>query len=170
MLQTINLTNKKVLTINEQALSDRWIECDLLWFKPDNIQGSIDEYFSRISHLYGNSLGEKGIVLNPGWMFDLVACWTGDLDAKLILPTYKMPGHQYPAWTGKKFRELVTRIKKSASKYGFPNFKVALWFWGGPKLYDLEISEWKERHPETYSNWSVQYKIPLKADKYIYAV
>ena len=162
--------NKKVLTRNEQALSDRWIECDLLWFKPDNIQGSIDEYFSRISPLYGNSLGEKGIVLNPGWMFDLVACWTGDLDAKLILPTYKMPGHQYPAWTGKKFRELVTRIKKSASKYGFPNFKVAVWFWGGPKLYDLEISEWKERHPETYSNWSVQYKSPLKADKHTYAV
>ena len=51
-----------VTSKSELALEDRWIECDLLWFKPDNIQGSIDEYFSRISPLYGNSLGEKGIV------------------------------------------------------------------------------------------------------------
>ena len=161
---------KLALTNDEQALSDRWIECDLLWFKPNDIKGSVDEYFSRINPLYGNTSGEKGIVLNPGWMFDMVACWTGDIDAQLILPTYKMPGHRYPPWTGKEFRELVTTIKKSASKYGFFDFKVAIWFWGGPTLYDLEVSEWKDRHPETYPIYNVRYQSPLKADKYRYAV
>ena len=104
---------------SELALEDRWIECDLLWFKPDDIKGSVDEYFSRIIPLYGNFRGQKGIVLNPGWMFDMVACWTGNLDDQLILPTFEMPGHKYLPWTGKEFRELVTTIKDSASKYGF---------------------------------------------------
>ena len=30
---------------SEFALEDRWIECDLLWFKPNDIKGSVDEYF-----------------------------------------------------------------------------------------------------------------------------
>ena len=155
---------------SELALKDRWIECDLLWFKPNNIMSSVDEYFSRISPLYGNKEGEKGIVLNPGWMFDMVACWTGNLDDQLILPTFNMPGHQYLPWTGKEFRELVKTIKNSASKYGFKDFKVAIWFWGGPQLYDLEKSEWKERHPETYPVYNLRYQSPLKGDKHTYAV
>ena len=155
---------------SELALEDRWIECDLLWFKPSNIKGSVDEYFSRISPLYGNLRGEKGIVLNPGWMFDMVACWTGNLDDQLILPTFKMPGHQYLPWTGKEFKELVATIKNSASKYGFYNFKVAIWFWGGPQLYDLKISEWKERHPETYPVYNLRYQSPLNGDKHSYAM
>ena len=155
---------------SEQALKDRWIECDLLWFKPNDIEKSVDEYFSRISPLYGNIAGEKGIVLNPGWMFDMVACWTGNLDDQLILPTFNMPGHQYLPWTGKEFRELVKTIKNSASKYGFKDFKVAIWFWGGPQLYDLEKSEWKERHPETYPVYNLRYQSPLKGDKHTYAV
>ena len=92
--QNTNINN------SELALQDRWIECDLLWFKPNDIKGSVDKYFSRISPLYGKGDGEKGIVLNPGWMFDMVACWTGNLDDQLILPTFKMPGHQYLPWTG----------------------------------------------------------------------
>ena len=155
---------------SEQALKDRWIECDLLWFKPNDIEKSVDEYFSRISPLYGNIAGEKGIVLNPGWMFDMVACWTGNLDDQLILPTFNMPGHQYLPWTGKEFKELVKTIKNSASKYGFNDFKVAVWFWGGPQLYDLEKSEWKERHPETYPVYNLRYQSPLKGDKHTYAV
>jgi len=155
---------------SEQALKDRWIECDLLWFKPNDIEKSVDEYFSRISPLYGNIAGEKGIVLNPGWMFDMVACWTGNPDDQLILPTFNMPGHQYLPWTGKEFRELVKTIKISASKYGFKDFKVAIWFWGGPQLYDLEKSEWKERHPETYPVYNLRYQSPLKGDKHTYAV
>jgi hypothetical protein len=162
--QNLNLSN------SEQALEDRWIECDLLWFKPNDIRGSVDDYFSRISPLYGNINGEKGIVLNPGWMFDMVACWTGNLDDQLILPTFSMPGHQYSSWTGKEFRELVKTIKSSASKYGFNDFKVAIWFWGGPQLYDLEKSEWKDRHPETYPVYNLRYQSPLKGDKYTYAV
>ncbi len=155
---------------SEFALEDRWIECDLLWFKPNDIKGSVDEYFSRISPLYGNVEGEKGIVLNPGWMFDMVACWTGNLDDQLILPTFKMQGHQYLPWTGKEFKELVKTIKISALKYGFNDFKVAIWFWGGPQLYDLERSEWKERHPETYPVYNLRYQSPLKGDKHTYAM
>ena len=99
----------------------------------------------------------------------MVACWTGNLDDQLILPTFKMPGHQYLPWTGREFRELVTTIKKSALNYGLNDFKVAIWFWGGPQLYDLEISQWKERHPETYPIYNLRYQSPLKGDKYIYA-
>ncbi len=161
--QNTNINN------SELALQDRWIECDLLWFKPNDIKGSVDKYFSRISPLYGKGDGEKGIVLNPGWMFDMVACWTGNLDDQLILPTFKMPGHQYLPWTGREFRELVTTIKKTALNYGFNDFKVAIWFWGGPQLYDLKISQWKERHPETYPIYNLRYQSPLKGDKHVYA-
>ena len=44
---------------SELALQDRWIECDLLWFKPNDIEGSVDKYFSRISPLYGNGGGDN---------------------------------------------------------------------------------------------------------------
>ena len=80
-------------------MTDRWIECDLLWFKPDDIQGRVDAYFDRIGPLYASAPGEKGVFLNMGWRIDPAICWTGNLDDRLAIVRYgnKRPACNYPA-------------------------------------------------------------------------
>jgi len=152
-----------------KTLKDTWSECDLMWFKPNNIQGSVIDFFDRYTTFYQDVTGEKGLILNTGWMLSPIACWTGTLSDKMFIPTFNV--HPYPVWTYQNLKDLVSTLKSEASKRGIPNFKVGVWLFGWSNIYKNSNDEWKTRHSESYSkvtSW-VDYNATLKSDNNKYA-
>jgi hypothetical protein len=65
---------------------DRWMEVDLFWFERTNMKESSDKFWSRMSPLFEDIAGEKGIIINIGWLMDYLLEWNGDLNSRIPLP------------------------------------------------------------------------------------
>ena len=78
-------------TINK----DRWMEVDLFWFERTNMKESSDKFWETISPLYEDIGGEKGIIINIGWLMDFVLEWNGDLNSRIPLPENMMIDNQF---------------------------------------------------------------------------
>ncbi len=70
----------------EQISADRWIEIDLYWFDYNDMEGSCEEFWERYYPMFKNIAGWKGVILNVGWLMDIVYEWQGDLDKEIALP------------------------------------------------------------------------------------
>jgi hypothetical protein len=66
--QILPVKANMVALTSVKSLQDEWTECDLMWFKPDNIKGSVALFFDRYVPLYKDVMGEKGLILNTGWL------------------------------------------------------------------------------------------------------
>jgi hypothetical protein len=170
---TLTVHSGMIASANGSTLEDEWTECDLMWFKPDNIQGSVNSFFDRYLSLYNSVKGEKGLILNTGWLVSPIACWTGALSDKIYIPAFN--GHPYPVWTYQNLKDLVFTLKREASARGIPNFRMGIWMYGNLKPYHNSYDEWSERHSESYGSIShpmpgwLDYNALLKSDKYKYA-
>ena len=175
LIFTLNLTSHSIMfaSTSTKTLQDVWSECDLMWFKPDNVQGSVDSFFDRYQDLYKNVTGEKGLILNIGWLVSPIGCWTGTLSDKIYIPTFK--NHFYPDWTYQNLKDLVLTFKSEASARGISNFKIGVWMFGNLNPYNNTYDEWSTRHSESYSPIShpvpgwLDYNAMLKSDKFKYA-
>ena len=47
--------------------ADRWMEVDLYWFDPADVERSADTFWTRYARLYRGVSGYKGVVLNLGF-------------------------------------------------------------------------------------------------------
>ena len=65
---------------------DRFMEVDLFWFDKDDMKGSSDKFWDRMSPLFENVDGEKGVVFNVGWLMDIILMWDGNLDSSIPFP------------------------------------------------------------------------------------
>lgn len=65
---------------------DRFMEVDLFWFDKDDMKGSSDKFWDRMSPLFENVDGEKGVVFNIGWLMDIILMWDGNLDSSIPFP------------------------------------------------------------------------------------
>jgi hypothetical protein len=78
--------------------TDRWIEIDLYWFDRDNVDASGLAFWDRYHPLYAGVDGWKGVIVNVGWLGDVIFDWSGDLESEISLPkemrTY--PWFEYP--------------------------------------------------------------------------
>jgi len=66
--------------------TDRWIEIDLYWFDRDNVDASGLAFWDRYHPLYAGVDGWKGVIVNVGWLGDVIFDWSGDLESEISLP------------------------------------------------------------------------------------
>lgn len=65
---------------------DRWVEIDLFWFEKDQMQKSSDIFWKTMYPLFEDVSGEKGIIINVGWLMDYILEWNGELNSRIPLP------------------------------------------------------------------------------------
>lgn len=65
---------------------DRWLEADLYWFEKGKMKESSDHFWKRMAPLFDEVGGERGVILNIGWIMDFVLGWNGDMTERIPLP------------------------------------------------------------------------------------
>ena len=61
LVVSLNVTSHSGIyaSTGAKTLQDVWSECDLMWFKPDNIRGSVASFFDRYTPFYKDFKGEN---------------------------------------------------------------------------------------------------------------
>lgn len=135
---------------------DRWLEIDLDWFGATPESGAIELFVARCSPLLRGVPGDRGVILNAGWLADIVTEWTGDGAQELPFRS-----RRYANWHGRSyddFARFVEGLRVAFARHGVDRVRVGifiaglghvLWPRATATLYDLR-STWSERHPELY--------------------
>ena len=161
---------------------DRWLEIDLDWFGPPPCRDLIAEFTQRVAPLWAGATGWRGVVLNIGWLADIVTEWTGDPEQRLPLRSRRYRRLSRTSYG--ELRQFIADLKESAARRGAPDLKVGVLIAGlgnvvSPRdtgaMYDL-YSNWYDRHPELYPldisdlpGPDLDLRVPLRADDYPYA-
>ena len=66
--------------------ADRWMEVDLYWFDPTDVERSADTFWTRFAPLYRGVSGHKGIVLNLGFTANYILSYGGNPAQEVELP------------------------------------------------------------------------------------
>ena len=82
----IILLGSNTIEADQPVQADRWLEIDLYWFKPDNLEKSAIAFWERYSPLMDGINGWKGVILNVGWISDYILEWQGDLNQEIVFP------------------------------------------------------------------------------------
>lgn len=159
-------------------LPDRYVEIDLDWFVPGDAT-SVAEFVDRTAPLWQGVRGDRGVVLNPGFLVDVVTEFGGDVDQRLPLRS-----RRYDRWRDRSYGDLATlagAIRVEAARIGIPDVRVGILVAGvgrvitGSDLYDLG-SDWCDRHPELYPfdlsplpGPDLDPRVPLQGDRHRYA-
>lgn len=157
---------------------DRYVEIDLDWFRPGD-QRCVDEFVDRVAPLWHGHRGERGVVLNPGFLVDVLTEFTGDVHQRLPLRS-----RRYRVWRERTYGDLgrlADDLRTSAARHGLGDIRVGVFVAGvgrvltGTDLYDLH-SDWCDRHPELYPfdlsplpGPDLDPRVPLAGDAYPYA-
>lgn len=159
---------------------DRWVEIDLYWFDRENIATRVAEFWDRCLPLFEGVGGERGVILNIGWLVDFVTEWSGDPASRISFPQKMTTQHytldlpntgttaermenwrrrfeqvefvplEYPAWTYADIAHLVRELKDSASRRGVGKMRVGTFVVGWASIYEGEESAFVRRHPEAF--------------------
>ena len=86
---------------SDGLLPDRFVEVDLDWFPPGDIR-AVDRFVERVAPLWEGQRGERGVVLNPGFLVDILTEFTGD-------PAMRLPlrAQRYARWGQASYRDLA---------------------------------------------------------------
>ena len=71
---------------NSPINKDRWLELDLYWFSKNDMKASSETFWKRMYPLFKEISGEKGVILNLGWLMDFILEWNGSLDSSIPFP------------------------------------------------------------------------------------
>lgn len=66
--------------------NDRWLEMDLYWFDPAQVERSADAFWTRYAPLYRRVAGHRGIVLSVGLTANFILTYGGDPTQEIALP------------------------------------------------------------------------------------
>ncbi|HWL45484.1 MAG TPA: hypothetical protein VNQ73_21265 [Ilumatobacter sp.] len=163
---------------SDGLLPDRFVEIDLDWFPPGDGR-AVEEFVERTVPLWAGQRGERGVVLNTGFLVDVLTEFTGALDQPLPLRS-----RRYATWRERSYgdlRRLAADVRSAAARHGIADLRVGVLVAGvgrvltGTDLYDLH-SDWCDRHPELYPfdlsplpGPDLDPRVPLAADTYPYA-
>jgi hypothetical protein len=161
---------------------DRWLEIDFDWFGPPPNSHRVEQFIQRVAPLWVSADGDRGVILNVGWLVDIVTEWTGNSHQKLPLRS-----RRYQRWRDADYfdlRGIVQELKAVAQSHGVADLRVGVLIAGlgqvvSPRdtgaMYDL-YSNWYDRHPELYPldisdlpGPDLDPRVPLQADGYAYA-
>lgn len=161
---------------------DRWLEIDIDWFGPPPCPQRVDEFCARVAPLLTNATGDRGVILNVGWLADIITEWRGDPDQ--VIPLRSRRYERWQRTTYAHLRDFVAALKAGLSAQGIEDALVGVFIAGlghvvwppeSGTLYDL-YSDWSERHPELYPldisrlpGPDLDPRVPLRADDYPYA-
>ena len=161
--------------------ADRWLEIDLYWFEKTDIIASVDFFWNRYAPLFRGVNGEKGIILNVGWLMDYILEWTGDLNDRLRLPaqmkaekytdytplagtteqriegwkkrfaSVHLQAVNYENWTYGDLKFLVETLRKGAAHHRFPEMRIGTFTLGWRDIYGGQHSTWAGKQPQVYN-------------------
>lgn len=159
---------------------DRWVEIDLYWFDRENIAARVAEFWDRCVPLFEGVGGERGVIINIGWLVDFVTEWNGDPHSLISFPQKMTTQHytldlpntgstaermdnwrrrfeqvefvplEYPAWTYADVALLVRELKFDAARRGLGEMRVGTFVVGWASIYEGEDSAFARRHPEAF--------------------
>ena len=66
--------------------ADRWLEMDLYWFDPADVQASAEKFWARYAPLYRGVSGHRGVVLSVGLTANFILSYSGDPAQQIWLP------------------------------------------------------------------------------------
>jgi hypothetical protein len=163
---------------SDGLLPDRYVEIDLDWFDPDD-DTAIERFVRRTVPLWRGLRRERGVILNPGFLVDIVTEFNGDLAQPL-----PMRSQRYARWRERTYGDvaaLVAALKAAGARHGIDDLRVGILVAGvgrvitGSDLYDL-ASDWCDRHPELYPfdlsplpGPDLDPRVPLSPDTHRYA-
>ena len=138
-------------------LGDRWVEVDLDWFfSGDQVQNA--RLFShRVAPIFKGSTADFGVIVNIGWISDLIYLWTGD--AKQTLPLESSRLQKFKGATYGDLRSFFQLLSAELATLGFHSAKLGIMVVGlgafvfpeeSGEYYDI-TSEWKRRQPHLYA-------------------
>jgi hypothetical protein len=139
-------------------LGDRWVEVDLDWFMTGRVDERTKVFAERVSPLLKDATGEFGVVVNVGWISDLIYLWQGVPNQPLPLESSRLQKMK-----GKTYQDLkifFSSLRKSLADLGHGRAKLGVMVvgWGAfvfpeetGEYYDIE-SEWKRRQPHLYAH------------------
>lgn len=73
-------------SVDSKISTDRWVEIDIYWFDHADMEKSAQIFWDRYYPLFENVGNYKGVILNVGWLMDIVYEWQGDLDKQIAFP------------------------------------------------------------------------------------
>ena len=159
---------------------DRWVEIDLYWFDRENIACRVAEFWDRCVPIFEGVGGERGVIINIGWLVDFVTEWNGDPHSRISFPQKMTTQHytldlpntgstaermenwrrrfeqvefvplEYPAWTYADVAWLVREMKYEAARRGLGEMRVGTFVVGWASIYEGEGSAFARRHPEAF--------------------
>jgi hypothetical protein len=137
---------------SDGLLPDRFVEVDLDWFPPGDVR-AVDQFVERVAPLWEGRRGERGVVINPGFLVDVLTEFSGDTAMRLPLRSQR-----YARWRHASYVDLsalAAGLRRSAERLGVDGVRIGILVAGvgrvitGTTMYDLE-SDWCDRHPELY--------------------
>jgi hypothetical protein len=159
-------------------LPDRFVEVDLDWFPPGD-PGAVEQFVERTAPLWEGRRGERGVILNTGFLVDILTEFSGE-------PAMRLPlrSRRYARWGQRSYADLGTlaeSLRQAAARRGIDDLRVGILVAGvgrvitGTTMYDLH-SAWCDRHPELYPidisplpGPDLDPRVPLAADRHRYA-
>ncbi|MEI6403836.1 MAG: hypothetical protein WCP59_16815, partial [Actinomycetota bacterium] len=176
---------------------DRFIELDVDAVGLPADTGSVTTVVSRLRSLWLDAVdtgGQIGLVLNLGWLVDVVTLWSGDPEQKLPIRSRRMDF--LADCTYRELGELVAELRHEARAQGLPHLRVGILLLGcGEFVTEIvrapgtgnddtedgalyqESGEWYGRHPElfpfdpavTIHGPGVDWRQPMHGDERAYA-
>lgn len=159
-------------------LPDRFVEVDLDWFGSAD-DATAEEFVGRVAPLLAGHRELRGIVLNAGFLVDILTEFDGDPDMSL-----PMRSQRCRRWAARSYRdlaELVAQLRAAADRYGLGEVRIGVFVAGvgrvvtGSDIYDLH-SDWCDRHPELYPfdlsplpGPDLDPRVPMRGDRHRYA-
>src|SRR5690606_12823827 len=161
---------------------DRWVEMDIDWFGRPGWDAQTAILARRLHPLWEGASGERGIILNPAFLVDLIMVWSGDPDQRLPVRPARL--RHWADTSYAELRDLLSSLREEAAKLGDADLKLGVFVAGvgqvvwppdTASLYDL-YGTWYERHPEIYPldtsllpGPDLDPRIPLRGDDHRYA-
>ncbi|KQW44847.1 MULTISPECIES: hypothetical protein [unclassified Roseateles] len=114
--------------------ADRWLEMDLYWFDPADVDASADRFWARYAPLYRGVSGHRGVVLSVGLTANFILSYSGDPAQQIWLPrtSGQELGHSLrgqldgdTAQRQRAWRERFTAAKRAAHSVSYGRWTYA---------------------------------------------
>ena len=106
---------------------------------------------ARLSPLLSPTSGSIGVILDLGWLMDIVTEWGGRGDQGYPIDTTMAP--QWRGATYASFAALVGALRSAAAAAGLeaPRFRVGLLLIGWAGIYQIPSGAFRQRHVEVFA-------------------
>lgn len=163
---------------SDGLVPDRFVEIDLDWFEPGD-RRCVESFVERVAPLLSGDRDRRGVVLNTGFLVDVITEFTGRLDQHLPVRSRRYARWREHGYAG--VRHLVRTLREVAVRDGLGDLSIGVLAAGVGRvvtagdLYDL-ASDWCDRHPELYPidisplpGPDLDARVPLAGDDHRYA-